>query len=198
MTVAGWPSGADDVARAAVLIGTTHAQFLAFICDPPEWHDAHLTAIAWVLDRAGSSVLLVDHRLHRWSCPGGHVEPGEHPATTAARELAEETGIVARPAAHPFMFGSSVGCARAANARHWTVGYLFTVEPQVPLRPEPGQPAEWFPIDRLPVEHAADIDAVLRPSGRCGRGEHADLPSPDVAARRLPRIGRRGSIRRQA
>jgi 8-oxo-dGTP diphosphatase len=163
VTWPGWPEAIDDVSRASMLIGTTLPHFVRFLNDPPEWQDAHLTAIAWVLDPAGASVLLVDHRLHRWSCAGGHVEPGEHPASTAARELHEETGIVVAPAAHPFMLGSSTGCARAPRARHWTVGYRFTVETHVPLRPEPGQPAAWFPIDRLPTEHAADVDAVLVP-----------------------------------
>jgi len=31
-----------------------------------------------------------------WELPGGHVEPGEDPAVTAAREVAEETGCTVR------------------------------------------------------------------------------------------------------
>lgn len=33
----------------------------------------------------------------RWITPGGGIEPGEDPATTAARELFEETGLAVRP-----------------------------------------------------------------------------------------------------
>lgn len=46
------------------------------------------------------SVLLVQRgkppRAGLWSLPGGHVEPGEKVTTAAERELAEETGLVAR------------------------------------------------------------------------------------------------------
>lgn len=65
----------------------------------------HLVSYAVVVDGnpPGSDahhVLLVDHRLAGlWLPTGGHIEPGEHPATTARRELAEELGI--SPDAHP-------------------------------------------------------------------------------------------------
>ncbi len=36
--------------------------------------------------------LLLDYGSH-WDFPKGHIEPGEDPQTTAARELQEETGI---------------------------------------------------------------------------------------------------------
>jgi 8-oxo-dGTP pyrophosphatase MutT (NUDIX family) len=36
--------------------------------------------------------------LDDWGMPGGHVEPGETPAETAARELLEETGAEVDPA----------------------------------------------------------------------------------------------------
>ncbi len=49
----------------------------------------------------GDRVLLVQRRnppdAGLWGFPGGHVEPGETALDAAARELAEETGIVARP-----------------------------------------------------------------------------------------------------
>lgn len=55
----------------------------------------HLTASAWVLDRAGSHAALIHHRkLNRWLQPGGHIEDADvtwHAA--AAREVLEETGL---------------------------------------------------------------------------------------------------------
>jgi 8-oxo-dGTP diphosphatase len=44
----------------------------------------------------GQYILLVDHKSAQlWLPPGGHVEPGEHPRETVARELLEELGFIA-------------------------------------------------------------------------------------------------------
>jgi 8-oxo-dGTP diphosphatase len=72
--------------------------------DDPLWRTAkpavppeHLVAYAVLVDPVERSVLLGEHRLAgRWLPTGGHVEPGEHPADAAARELTEELGIVPR------------------------------------------------------------------------------------------------------
>ncbi|GED83369.1 hypothetical protein TNCT6_04540 [Streptomyces sp. 6-11-2] len=42
-------------------------------------------------------LLLGRHRHGTWELPGGTVEPGESLHDTVVRELAEETGLVARP-----------------------------------------------------------------------------------------------------
>jgi mutator protein MutT len=52
---------------------------------------------AVVRDDAGRLLLVRRGRepgAGRWSLPGGRVEPGETPAAAAAREVAEETGLV--------------------------------------------------------------------------------------------------------
>lgn len=54
----------------------------------------HLVSYVAVIDENDRSSLLVDHiNAGLWLPPGGHVEPDEHPATTADREAREELGI---------------------------------------------------------------------------------------------------------
>ena len=160
-----------SLAGAAVVIGTSRDEFAAFLEGPPSWEQGHLTAIAWVVDPGRDALLLVEHRLHGWSCPGGHVEQGESPVAAARRELFEETGLTASPQRAVFTLSSTIGCARAAGARHWTIGSLFVVARDLPLTSEPGQRARWHPLDDLPHDRSADIDEVvgrLRQIGRLG------------------------------
>lgn len=72
-----WLEGTDDVFRRV----------------KPATPDRHLVSYVALLDEHGNS-LLVDHvNAGLWLPPGGHVEPDEHPVTTAAREAREELGI---------------------------------------------------------------------------------------------------------
>lgn len=155
----------SDFGRALVdsvclVIGTTRQEFRDVLDNPPPSCEGHVTAIAWVTDAAAEKLLLVHHRLHGWSCPGGHVEPGESPAQAATRELLEETSIAATASGEPLTISTSLGCARTPGARHWTIGYRFVVAADAPSRAEPRQPVRWFPLDALPTPRADDIDAV--------------------------------------
>ena len=89
---------APAVERIRAYHGTTPDELAVVLRARPRGTEVgQLAAIAWVLDAARSQVLLVDHRQHGWSCPGGHVETREEPAATAARELSEETGLRVDP-----------------------------------------------------------------------------------------------------
>jgi 8-oxo-dGTP diphosphatase len=80
------------------------ADALAWVrSDPPIWRTSkpatpprHLVAYFVLVDAGARSCLLVDHRLAELLLPtGGHVEPGEDPAATVARECREEVGFTA-------------------------------------------------------------------------------------------------------
>jgi 8-oxo-dGTP pyrophosphatase MutT (NUDIX family) len=63
-----------------------------FRIEKPATPRQHLVSYFAVVD--GRSILLVDHRNARlWLPPGGHVEEGEHPRDTVAREMREELGF---------------------------------------------------------------------------------------------------------
>jgi len=73
-----WLESTDDVFRRA----------------KPATPPRHLVSYVAVLDEDDRSSLLVDHiNAGLWLPPGGHVEPDEHPATTADREAREELGV---------------------------------------------------------------------------------------------------------
>lgn len=62
----------------------------------PATPERHLVSYVVILDRENFDVLLVDHvNSGLLLPPGGHVEPGEHPAAAARRECREELGIEA-------------------------------------------------------------------------------------------------------
>jgi 8-oxo-dGTP diphosphatase len=64
----------------------------------PATPSPHLVSYFLPIDTAARRLLLVDHRrAGLWLPPGGHVEPGEHPLRTVAREGSEELGIEVEP-----------------------------------------------------------------------------------------------------
>ena len=125
----------------------------------------HLCVTAWVFDADRRHVLLVRHRALGWVQPGGHLDPGEWPATGAARELAEETGLVvavdtdAVPTLlHPSRYPA--GGDHPAHV-HWNLGYRFRVDAGLPLAPEEESPVAWFPVDALPTPTTRDVAPLV-------------------------------------
>lgn len=95
---------------------------------------------------AGDRLLLVrrgrEPGLGLWSVPGGRVEAGESLVEAVERELAEETGLVAR-------CGPLLGVAERRDGDHHFVILDYLVEVAEPVTPVPGTDAHdaaWVPL----------------------------------------------------
>lgn len=105
----------------------------------------HVTGSAIVVGPRGV-LLLVHRKLGFWMQPGGHVEPGEDPATAAAREAFEETGVVvAHPHGGPCFVHADVHEAAESHV-HLDLRFLLQAvgddEPRPP--PRESQQVRWF------------------------------------------------------
>ncbi|MBS3940964.1 MAG: NUDIX domain-containing protein [Actinobacteria bacterium] len=116
-------------------------------------------------------ILLVRHAdgTHRWGLPGGAVEPGEHPADAAAREVFEETGLEVEIAALAGVFSGPDAEVHYDNGDVTVyVTSVFTARPRRGTQPRIDRnelaDAAWFGSDELPSRelprHAAEAVAA--------------------------------------
>lgn len=109
-----------------------------------------------LVTHAAATLLLWRHRFITdawgWEVPGGAIEPGEEPATAAARELAEETGWRPVPPVRPLIQLEPM--PGLASARH----HVFHTETAVPV----GRPSDWFESDRIAWVPLSDIPELIR------------------------------------
>ena len=116
----------------------------------------HLVAYFAVVD--GDHVLLVDHRnAQLWLPPGGHVEPGEHPRTTVARELVEELGFEAPHAIGAPVFVTVSGTV-GLGAGHTDVSLWYVIHAQrgqaIVFDEREFTEVRWFAFDEVPLSRA--------------------------------------------
>lgn len=65
-----------------------------FRLEKPDVPEKHLVSYFCLYDKKEKKMLLVEHKKAQlWLPSGGHVDPGEHPNKTAARECLEELKI---------------------------------------------------------------------------------------------------------
>jgi len=142
-----WLAGTDDVHRRV----------------KPATPPKHLVSYVVPADPATGDILLVDHRNARlWLPPGGHVEPGEDPAATAARELAEELGVTGAAAAPVFL---TVTVTVGLDAGHTDVSLWYPAEVarSTPLTVDEGEFAavRWWTRAELAVADPARFEPHL-------------------------------------
>jgi 8-oxo-dGTP pyrophosphatase MutT (NUDIX family) len=119
--------------------------------------------VSYVIPTDGDAVLLVDHRNARlWLPPGGHVEPGEAPALTAARELDEELGVAGAAAKPVFL---TVTRTVGVDAGHTDVSLWFPAEVRrdEPLTVDEGEFAgvRWWSREEVAAADPARFDPHL-------------------------------------
>jgi 8-oxo-dGTP diphosphatase len=121
---------------------------LAKPATPPK----HLVSYFAVVD--GEHLLLVDHKnAQLWLPSGGHVEPGEHPRETVARELLEELGFNApHEVGPPLMITAADTVGLTAGHTDVSLWYVVRAERGPVLQHDEGEfnGVCWFHFSEVP------------------------------------------------
>jgi 8-oxo-dGTP diphosphatase len=113
----------------------------------------HLVSYFAVVD--GESILLVDHKSAQlWLPPGGHVEQGEHPRATVAREAREELGFApAHDIAAPLMITCTTTVGLAAGHTDVSLWYVIDAKRSQTLAYDAQEfnDIKWFEFQEAPL-----------------------------------------------
>ncbi len=114
------------------------------------YYDNPICVTMCAVTRRDSEILLVlrgvEPRRGFWALPGGFMEIGESPGSSARRELAEEAGVKARP-------GVLLGVFSQKSVTYGSVLVIGYAYEAVRCRPKPGSDvleAKFFPLGSLP------------------------------------------------
>jgi 8-oxo-dGTP diphosphatase len=114
----------------------------------------HLVSYVVVAD--GDHILLVDHKnAQLWLPPGGHVEPDEHPRTTAERELKEELGLTApHPIDAPLFVTGTETVGHTAGHIDISLWYVIGARRNQPIEFDRNEfeSVRWFALGDIPHE----------------------------------------------
>jgi len=97
----------------------------------------------------------------KWAVPGGFVGMDEELEDAAARELAEETGLVDVPLEQMHTFGK---CGRDPRGRQITIAFMgIATKNLTKLKAgDDAAKAQWFDIEKLPKDLAFDHNEIVK------------------------------------
>ena len=122
-------------------------------CDRTVWHNSSPCAGAMIL-REGRLLLVkrgVEPFRGWWDIPGGFLQPGEHPAEGAAREVLEETGL---RVAIGELVGTYVDEYGEGGKYTLTMYYMAGVVDGEARAGDDAVAIEWFSLGELPEKVA--------------------------------------------
>ena len=160
----GWsaPNAAQERLRAGCLAHLTAHPDAMWKQGPP----AHFTASCLVLDPTGTRALLTLHRKARaWFQLGGHFEPGDTDAHSAAqREAREESGIMTLVARPDLV---QLDCHRLAGAfgrcrEHLDLRFVAVADAGAAHEvSQESLDVRWWPVDALPEQTRHDLEPLV-------------------------------------
>jgi len=136
----------------------------------------HLTASAWIVDRARQRTLLTHHRkLDRWLQLGGHVDGEADLAAAAMREAVEESGLSRLSLVSPEIFDVDRHRipARGREPEHWhfDVRFLIEADPVEPLQvSHESKDLAWVGLDEVTTLNPEESLARMVRKTLSGRG----------------------------
>lgn len=121
----------------------------------PDTPPKHLVSYFVLVDPRRKSILLADHiKAQLWLPPGGHVEAGEHPATTVRRESQEELqkeAVFLHNNPKPLFVTSTVTVGLTAGHTDVSLWYVITGSEHEYIHFDRGEFNEvaWFTFDEI-------------------------------------------------
>jgi 8-oxo-dGTP diphosphatase len=128
-----------------------------------DWPRPMVTVDAVVFDVSGDrpKLLLIRRGNEpfkgQWAFPGGFVDMDEELQDAAARELAEETGLVGVKLQQLHTFGK---CGRDPRGRNITIAFIGITKDNKIKSGDDAAEAQWFDINDLPENMAFDHNDV--------------------------------------
>lgn len=132
-------------------------------------HDLVLlpAVVGVVLNEVGEVLCLRRSDTGAWSLPSGIAEPGEQPAQTLAREIFEETNLIARPTRLLATFASTVKHYPNGDRAQYVATVFLCEVIRGTLHPNDGEALElaFFAPHDMPqvstLEHHFDLNTLL-------------------------------------